>query len=391
MKIKLSKNVQLSKLAQIFNVPLSLLRASNPGLNDLIFINSNESVNIPGYKLIKCNVEEKETYSDIRHKLNVTEQMFNIYEQPDTKDNIIYLPKRIEDVIIQDINDYTYEKMIAQIDLLIEIYPFIEKDIIGYSILNKPIIQLTIGTGLYQTHFNASFHGNEWITSSVLMKCINEYARLLLNLPTDQSLLDIFKHTKVSFVPMVNPDGVNLVINGAKSANKYEESVLLMNQGEDFSNWKANIVGVDLNKQYPALWSLEQERKNKSPTFRDYPGVQPLSQPESIAMANLTRNKNFKRVHALHTQGEEIYWGFQQFEPGISEKIAEQYSRMTNYKSVRYVDNYAGYKDWFIQQFRRPGFTIELGKGTNPLPISQFPQLFDATFNIFLMNLALII
>ena len=76
---------------------------------------------------------------------------------------------------------------------------------------------------------------------------------------------------------------------------------------------------------------------------------------------------------------------------GNVNKIAKHYSRVSQYKSVRNVDNYAGYKDWFIKRFRRPGFTVELGKGVNPLPIEQFPKVYDATLNIFLANLALIV
>ncbi len=32
--------------------------------------------------------------------------------------------------------------------------------------------------------------------------------------------------------------------------------------------------------------------------------------------------------------------------------------------------SYGGYKDWFIQDFNRPGYTLELGEGQNPLPMS---------------------
>src|SRR5699024_10970532 len=100
-------------------------------------------------------------------------------------------------------------------------------------------------------------------------------------------------------------------------------------------------------------------------------------------------NNNFHRVHALHTQGEEIYWGFNGVEPGISRHIAEYYEKATSYKAVQYIDNYAGYKDWFIKSFRRPGFTIELGKGINPLPISQFEAMYKNMLQLFLANLKL--
>ena len=43
---------------------------------------------------------------------------------------------------------------------------------------------------------------------------------------------------------------------------------------------------------------------------------------------------------------------------------------------VPYESSFAGYKDWFIQKFRRPGYTIEAGSGQNPLPIGQFDEIY---------------
>ena len=39
-------------------------------------------------------------------------------------------------------------------------------------------------------------------------------------------------------------------------------------------------------------------------------------------------------------------------------------------------------KDWFIQTYRRPGFTIEVGTGENPLPLSQFEEIYTASLPI---------
>ncbi len=36
----------------------------------------------------------------------------------------------------------------------------------------------------------------------------------------------------------------------------------------------------------------------------------------------------------------------------------------------------AGYKDWFIQHYNRPGYTIEAGIGVAPLPLSQFDKIY---------------
>lgn len=203
-------------------------------------------------------------------------------------------------------------------------------------------------------------------------------------------MLPLFLETNLSVIPMVNPDGVDLVIDGISAAGQYSTEVLAINgESEDFSNWKANIRGVDLNNQFPAEWEIEAERKPKQPAPRDYPGPYPLSEPEAMAIANYTSVSNFSRVNAFHTQGEVIFWGFEGLEPPESEVIANEYARVSGYEPIQYTDSYAGYKDWFIQDFRRPGFTIELGRGMNPLPIEQFPEIYENSLGIMLANLYL--
>ncbi|MGG5255061.1 hypothetical protein ACQYAD_16640 [Neobacillus sp. SM06] len=114
-----------------------------------------------------------------------------------------------------------------------------------------------------------------------------------------------------------------------------------------------------------------------------------MTEPESIAMANLAANSNFDRLLAFHTQGEEFYWGYEGLEPPESALIAKEFERVSGYKAIQYVDSHAGYKDWFIQEFRRPGFTIELGKGINPLPLSHLEKIIVTMEGLFFAALAM--
>ncbi len=101
----------------------------------------------------------------------------------------------------------------------------------------------------------------------------------------------------------------------------------------------------------------------------------------------LTRRRNFARVLAFHTQGEVIYWGYENLEPPESEVLVNEFSRVSGYEPVQTIESYAGYKDWFIQEWRRPGFTVELGSGTNPLPLDQFDEIYQKALGIFLAGL----
>lgn len=285
---------------------------------------------------------------------------------------------------------YDSRVLFRDLAILKELYPFIRVKSIGKSVLGTPLPEIKIGTGgTKKVHINASFHANEWITTSVIMKFVNDYLIALTNWQTINGLfmLPFYQSVELSIVPMVNPDGVNLVINGPPP-ELADELVKINNGRTEFTAWKANIRGVDLNNQFPAKWEIEKERKEpKGPASRDYPGDAPLTEPEAVAMAKLCDEEKFDRLIALHTQGSEFYWGYEGFEAPESREIANEFERVSGYKAVQYVDSHAGFKDWFIQEFRKPGFTIELGKGINPLPLSQFPHIYKQVLPLILAAL----
>lgn len=394
MEVYVRKNDTLWHYSQLFNISLPLIEQSNPGINPSLLM-VGQAIKIPGYRLESYTVKPNDTLWKIATERQIPIDML-LLVNPMANPNllqigqVIQIPVRVNTLIVSDPDQYTYQKMLGDIQRLVDIYPFIHQGSIGQSVLGKDLIELRIGSGNKQVHVNGSFHANEWITTPVIIKFLNEYALALTNNQPIRGLymLPLFQSTTLSAVPMVNPDGVDLVIAGADAAGQYRQQVIEMNQGRtNFSNWKANIRGVDLNNQFPARWEIEAERKPQQPGSRDYPGPYPLSEPESIAMAELTRQRDFQRVNAFHTQGEVIFWGFEGYEPPYSEVIVNEYARVSGYQPIRYVDSYAGYKDWFIQDFRRPGFTIELGRGVNPLPIQQFDDIYEKTLGIFLANL----
>ncbi|WP_110111330.1 M14 family metallocarboxypeptidase [Bacillus sp. CGMCC 1.16541] len=286
---------------------------------------------------------------------------------------------------------YNYERMQENLVRLLNRYPIASIESIGQSVLGKLIPHIVIGDGDKSVHMNASFHANEWITTNVMMRFIEDYLRAIYY---DENLNGIsarklYQDTSLSIVPMVNPDGVDLVVNGVPCLEPYYSTVLEINKEcEGFTGWKANIRGVDLNNQFPANWAIEKERKiPKRPAPRDYPGQCPLSEPEAIAMVNLTERLQFDRVVALHTQGEEFYWGYMDCEPKDAAHLASEFERVSGYRAVRTIDSHAGYKDWFILIYKRPGFTLELGRGINPLPLSMISSIYKRTLPILLASM----
>jgi g-D-glutamyl-meso-diaminopimelate peptidase len=187
---------------------------------------------------------------------------------------------------------------------------------------------------------------------------------------------------------MANPDGVDLV-NGAAGPEVFGKALDIAAAFPSIpftQGWKANTNGTDPNLNYPAEWEKAREIKfgqgYTKPAPRDYVGEAPLSAPESRALYEFTLKHNFALTVSYHTQGEEIYWKFSGIEPEGAREIAENMAAVSGYSiaDVPYESGFAGYKDWFIQETKKPGFTIEAGRGVNPLPLSQYDRIRQDNF-----------
>ncbi|QYR23328.1 LysM peptidoglycan-binding domain-containing protein [Paenibacillus sp. sptzw28] len=277
--------------------------------------------------------------------------------------------------------EYGYKELTKDLEILESEYPFLQMTVIGNSVMGKPLPAIRLGEGPRTIQFSASMHANEWITSTLLMTFAEDAAKAcaLGGKLGGADIRGLLQKVTVWFVPMVNPDGVELVQEGLRPGHPHYTELLAWNrQSFRFMKWKANIRGVDLNDQFPAFWEEEVERRcADGPGPRDYPGEAPLTEPEALALAEFTREQRFDLVVALHTQGQEIYWNYRGYEPPESERIARRLAKAAGYKSVKLQGSDAGFKDWFIQDFRKPGFTVEVGLGVNPLPVESFADLYD--------------
>ncbi|MCM3570681.1 M14 family metallopeptidase [Neobacillus mesonae] len=392
MDIVVRRGDTLTYYSGLFQIHQQLIVDSNPGIQPEK-LPIGEIIKIPGYESRGYFIKHGDSFWAIAQKVKVpldALQLLNHDVNPNKPQagQMIKVPQRITQRVVQGKQNYDYDVLKRDLRRLQYIYPFLGSASIGKTVLENNIPEIKVGHGPKKIHFNGSFHANEWITTAVIMTFLNDYLLSLTNqtLLRGTETLPLYQETCLSIVPMVNPDGVNLVLKGPPDDWK-KELVELNNGVLDFSGWKANIRGVDLNDQFPAKWEEERMEHPKQPGPRDFGGEQPLTEPEAIAMAELTKVRDFSRVLAFHTQGEEMYWGFDQREPPESEAIVNEFSRVSGYEPVRNIKSYAGYKDWFIQEWRRPGFTIELGNGVNPLPIEQFDKIYHDTVGIFLAGL----
>jgi g-D-glutamyl-meso-diaminopimelate peptidase len=282
------------------------------------------------------------------------------------------------------------------IQRIVDAYPFCRSEILTTTIFDRPIRTLVIGQGPRKVIFTAAHHANEWITAPVLLKFAEELAEAIQNNGSlaGQNAQELSEQVTIYMVPMVDPDGVDLVTGVIRPGMAQYEMAADLSQNYPSipfpDGWKANLLGVDLNLNYPAGWLQAREIKFSQgftrPGPRDYVGRAPLNQLETRALAGYTETIAPDLVLALHSQGEVIYWQFSDIEVPGARELGERMAQVSGYtlEDTPFESAFAGYKDWFIKTFRRPGYTVEVGSGTNPLPLSQFDPIYTATLPLMI-------
>ena len=191
----------------------------------------------------------------------------------------------------------------------------------------------------------------------------------------------------IYFVPMTNPDGVRICQEGVGwIADKgLRANLVAMNGGRDFSLWKANAQGVDINVNFDAKWS-----KGAQNTFckgaQNYVGKHPFSTAEARCLAEFTQRLNPCVTLSYHLKGEEVYWEFGQkgHRRFADERYANAIAKYTSYKVVGAGGSVGGYKDWCISKLKIPSFTIEVGndKYSHPFPYSLYSTILQQNIDL---------
>lgn len=260
---------------------------------------------------------------------------------------------------------------------LSEKYNFIKTSVIGKSLCGRGISALTIGSRKNRVLYAAAFHGMEWINTLIMLRFIEECA-VSYKGRTKLENTDIYtalNQKGLIVIPCVNPDGVEIQINGSGSCPKYKK--LIDNITANTKRWQANARGVDLNHNFNAGWkqlkNLEIEQGITRPAATRFGGTKPFSEPETIALRNFCNNNKLSHAIAFHSQGREVYCSYKQT-PEKAIILGETFAKFANY-NVSLPDEIAtggGFKDWLIGYHKIPAITVETGLGKNPLPLSDF-------------------
>ncbi|PQD96312.1 peptidase M14 [Pradoshia eiseniae] len=282
---------------------------------------------------------------------------------------------------------YTYTQLGKDIKELQQQYPDLVKvKTIGKSEYGRNIYAVSLGKGSAKVFINGSHHAREWMTTSLNMELIDQYAAAYKGNKKigGYNVRSLLNSSTLWFVPMVNPDGVTLQQQGLNAFPKSTHSSLIkMNKGsKNFKRWKANAKGIDLNRQYNAGWSAIKNSP-KSPSYKNYKGKTPESAKEVKAIISFVNQINPEMAIAYHSSGEVLYWNYKQSAANKKRDLiyAKKIGSMTGYSLVYPGPNPSGggFTDWFISKKKKPGFTPEIGKYVveTELPLSAFSRVWS--------------
>lgn len=278
---------------------------------------------------------------------------------------------------------YDYSALIDELKLINPVAT--EVTSIGNSVMGRELICLKTGRGDKKLVITGAHHGLEYITACFLMRFSKEYNKELMTSGKilGYDVLKLFSNITLFVVPMVNPDGVDIAVNGLDITNPVHRKLISSVGIHSFRKvWQSNANGVDLNHNYDALW----QNTVAKPAPSLYGGKCPESEPETMAVCKFLRDIEADMLICFHSQGREIYYDFDGTVEKRSEILAYKMADVSGYTVSKPEGTaaYGGCKDWFIKEFGNPGFTIEMASGKNPISSKQLDYVYEENAKIIL-------
>ena len=295
------------------------------------------------------------------------------YLMPETK----WVPEELLS-IVRVYETYTYEQMKLDIVQLVQKYPKLVKvGSIGKSELGKDLPLLVVGSpdAKYDVLIHASMHAREHITTWTVMAMVEYWL---------SRGMEGCENVRFHIIPMVNPDGVYLsqtadFTEKQLAIYQWDKSMGYTYQGKQkYANtWKANGLGVDINRNFDAAWKATSSRAK--PSSERYKGEAPLSAAETAAIAKYTVDRMPDVTISCHSTGSVIYYeyGKKTGPNALSKSLGQTVEAICGYRLVGQGGlDAGGFKDWCIDTLQIPSLTIEMGCGAAPVQPREIYSVF---------------
>lgn len=299
---------------------------------------------------------------------------------------------------------YTYDDMRTDLKELSEYYKeSMQLNTLAITKDGRYVYEAVIGNPDARNHviIQASVHAREYMTSLLVMKQMEYYLHYeALGMYGGATYRELFDNVAFHILPMVNPDGVDLVQLGldglrgtpAKKNIKewydrdYAAGITTLSLSDYLTNYKANVNGVDINRNFDYGWIEFTGAKNQG--SEKYKGNSAASEPETVALVDLTENINPVATISYHATGSVLYWDYGQ--SGVLREscmeLANIIHNITGYE-IKYAatdkQDAAGYGDWCVMVKGIPSITIEIGTGTAPLSVDEFSFIWNKNWEVW--------
>ncbi len=317
-----------------------------------------------------------------------------VTESTNTTDGTSAFAGTVTDPIVKVAEKYTYDQMSQDIQKLSARYgSHMKVNVIGTSLDGRNLYEIVVGNQNAPKHIliHAGIHAREYMTPLLVMKQL-EYGLAFYDSGSYNGtpLSQLFNQVAIHYVPMVNPDGISISQFGESGIRSetlrqqirqcYENDKELGRTSSTYERyllyWKADARGTDLNQNFPADW--DQVSSSPKPSYGTYKGTSSLSESESQALANLALSRNWALTISYHSMGNLIYWDYAGNKAKETSKaLADLMASKTGYR-LGGSSGHGGFKDWVqIKDSPIPSVTIEVGSVTCPMPVSEFPAVWQ--------------
>lgn len=342
---------------------ISLRSRPNVGAPTLAYIPDGGSFELLDWdrKFAKVRYQGREGY------------VFSQYIWPQTQ---LWSSKILDTVPLTD--RYSYDQMLLNMETFARKYPeLVEKDSIGLSEQGREIPVLRIGRedAAHQVLLQGAIHGREHMTAWLLMAMVDYWL--------DNGMEDLVTDTCYHIIPMVNPDGVVLSQTRTLPTSAWQiyyddlaQGYADANVADYAANWKANALGVDLNRNFPALWEgISNPRKGYSAEM--FQGHEPFSAAETRALRDYTLARKWDATVSYHSSGSLIFseFGVKESVNAQSRSLGQALAAVSGYTVASSIGlTGGGYKDWVMEELGIPSVTFEIGcDGT----VLEYRELFS--------------
>jgi D-alanyl-D-alanine dipeptidase/predicted small lipoprotein YifL len=286
--------------------------------------------------------------------------------------------------VVKPTDTYTYKQMQKDIASLAAKYPnFLQVGSIGKSELGRDLILLKVGDPNAKKHviIHAAIHAREHMTTWTVMATVEYWL--------SQNMAGC-EDTLFHIIPMLNPDGVHLAQTGSYTELQQQIYQNDKNKGNTGSGkwvyaatWKANGLGVDLNRNFDAAWDITFSRGG--PSSERYKGESPCSAAEAAALADYTLALMPDATISYHSTSSIIYYEYGS-KKGInaeSKSLGQAVLAVTGYPLIGQSGlDAGGYKDWCMDALQIPSLTIEIGVNACPMPEREVHSLFARNLRV---------